>query len=205
MRVTAARTALAAAGLAVVGLVGSASAATTAGPKTLVITDAAGDSLGQPGDDLTKVTYTTTGKKVGKTYTPTALVVTLETAGDISTNGVLTYEVDTDLAGCDAGFDLYFTPGVDGSEGGGCLNSDPADPTSITSTGVDGPPTVGGHTMTWTISLKADVAFKAGSKISGFHAYTGAVEPVVGFIGPYLVDTALANDDVSSDATYTIG
>lgn len=205
MRIAVARTALAAAGLAVVGLAGSSFAAAAPTGKTLVFTDESGDSLGQPGDDLTKVTYTTTGTKVGKTYTAKSLVVTLEAASDIATDGILTYEIDAEIAGCTAGFNLYFTPGVDGSEGGGCVNSDPADPTSFTSVGVDGPPTVAGRTITWTISLKADPAFKAGGKISGFHAYTAAVEPVVGFIGPYIVDSALANDDVTSDATYTIG
>ena len=44
-----------------------------------------------------------------------------------------------------------------------------------------------------------------GSRVSGLYAYTAAVDLVVGFVGPYLVDTALANDSVSSDATYKIG
>lgn len=204
MRTSVVRTALAAAGLAVVGLAGSSFAATPVGAKPLVFTDPSGDSLGQPGDDLTKVTYSTTGTKVGKTYTPKSLVVTLEAASDIATSGVLTYEIDAALPGCDSGFNLYFTPGVDGSEGGGCVNADPADPTSFTSTGVDGPPVVAGRTITWTISLKADPAFKAGSKVSGFRAFTALVDPVVGFVGPYLVNNALANDTATSDATYTI-
>lgn len=194
-----ARTAAVASVGALLVLAGSAHAAAP-GPKTLVVTDASGDAAPLKGD-LVKVTYTTTGTKTKTTYTPKSLVVTIETADAIDTSGTTTYEVDAELAGCEGGFDLYFTPGVDGSEGGGCLNGSG---TSITSEGVDGPPVVNGKTMTWTIPFKSvSGQLKAGAVISGIDAYTGLVEPATGIIGPYLL--GFVNDDATTDSTYKIG
>lgn len=209
MRGTTARLSLVAAGLAVVGLVGGAHAATPAAPKpkSLVITDPSGDAMPGTKGDIVKVTYTTTGKTTVKkvrnkpvtTYTPDKLVLTIETADPVDTSGTTTYEIDSEVAGCDSGFDVWSTPGVDGSEGGGCTNADPADPTSFTDEGLDGAPTVAGKTLTFTFHFNgfSGKQVKAGATISGVHAYTALVEPVVGFIGPYLVDTALANDNLT--------
>jgi hypothetical protein len=213
MRRTPVRLALAAAGVAALGLALPASAAT--GPTRLVVTDASGDELPGTTGDITKLTYTTAGKtvtkKVGrklvKVYTPDTLVVTLETADAIDTSGTTTYEIDSEVAGCDSGMDFWFTPGVDDSEGGGCINSDPADPTSSTSEGLDGPPTVAAKKMTFTFHFRgfSGKQVRAGSTISGLHAYTAVVEPVLGFVGPYLVDTTFANDNVTSDTVYKVG
>lgn len=206
-----ARLALAAAGIAALGLALPAHAAGT--PATLVLTDPAGDQKVPVGHgDITKVTYTTAGttttKRVGgktvTTYTPTKLVVTMTTADALDTTGTTEYEVDGALAGCDS-FDLYFTPGVSGSEGGGCYHAG-SSPTSSTSEGVDGPPTVTGNTLTWTVPFASisSRALKAGAVISGIDAFTATVEPVQGFIGPYLIDAALDNDELASDASFKV-
>jgi hypothetical protein len=178
---------------------GSAHAATP-GPRSFSYTDPAGDAAPLKGD-IVKVSYTTTGTKTRTSYTPKKLVITLTTADAIDTSGGTTYEIDSDLAGCESGFDVYVTPGTEGSDGGGCTNPDGA--TSFTSTGVDGPPVVGAKTITWTITLKADPAFKPGSVISGIDAYTGAVDPVTGFVGPYLL--GFSNDDAPTKGSYKIG
>jgi hypothetical protein len=214
MRRTPVRLALVAAGLAAAGLALPAHAGTA--PVTAVFTDGSGDVL-LPGlsGDITKLTYTTkgttankkVGRKVTKVYTPDTLVITLETADAIDTSGTTTYEIDSDVAGCDSGLDVYFTPGVDGSEGGGCVNSDPADPTSFTNEGLDGAPTVAGNKITFTLHFKgfSGKQVKVGTPISGIHAYTALVEPLTGITGPYLIDTALANDNLETDATYKVG
>jgi hypothetical protein len=184
---------------ALLALAGSAHAAAPA-PKSLVITDPSGDAAPLKGD-LVKVTYTTTGTKTKTSYTPKNLVLTIETADAIDTSGTTTYEVDAELGGCESGFNLYFTPGVDASEGGGCLNGSG---TAITSEGVDGPPVVNGKTITWTIPFKAvPGSLKAGAVISGINAYTGLVEPLTGIVGPYLI--GFVNDDATTDASYKIG
>ncbi len=207
------RLALVVAGVAAFGLALPASAAT--GPKTLVLTDASGDAAPMTSGDLTKVTYSTAGKtvtkrvgrKLTKVYTPDTLVLTIETADAIDTSGTTTYEVDSDVAGCDAGMDVWFTPGVDGSEGGGCTNPDPSDPTSFTYEGLDGAPKVLANKMIFTFTFKGFSAkqIKVGTPISGIHAYTAFVEPVTGIFGPYLIDTALANDNLTSESTYKVG
>jgi hypothetical protein len=206
------RLAVVVAGLSALGLALPATAGTA--PSTLVLTDASGDQLPQTSGDITKLTYTTSGKtvtrkvgrKVTKVYTPDTLLVTLETADPIDTSGTTTYEIDSTVAGCGEGFDVWFTPGVDASEGGGCTNADPADPTSFTYEGVDGPPTVSGSKMTWSFRFKAfSGQVKPGTIISEVHAYSALVEPLTGIIGPYLVDTALANDNLESDSSYKVG
>lgn len=208
------RVSLAAAGLAALGLALPASAAI--GPRTLVLTDKSGD-LAAPGlkGDITNLTYSTHGKtvlkKVGskltKVYTPDTLVVTLKTADDIDSSGTTTYEIDSVVPGCGSGLDAYFTPGVGGSEGGGCINTDASDPTKFTNEGLDGAPTLAGKTMTFTFHFKgfSGKQVKAGTVISGVHAFTALVEPVSGVLGPYLLTSALANDNLTSDRTYKIG
>lgn len=209
MRGTTARLALGTAGLAVLGLVGGAGAAApaAAGPKTLVVTDAAGDKLGGTNGDIVKVTYTTTGlkgvKKVGKksvpTYTAKNLVIRLEMADAIDTKGTTEYEVDADLADCNS-FNVYYTPGVDGSEGAGCSTGAIG---SSSSTGVD-VPVINGKTITWTIPFSSvPGVLKAGASIDGISAFTALVDPVTGFVGPYFVGPA--NDDASTDTAYKVG
>lgn len=203
MRTATARLSLAAAGLAVLGLVGAAGAAApVVGPSTLVVTDAAGDGLRQPGDDIVKLTYTTTGatKKVGTktTYTPKALVVTLETASSIATNGTVQYDIEGALPGC-GDFYFYITPGA-ALEGiyGSCGDDDAASFEGVETVVKD-------KTLTFTIGLGSVTGFKAGAAMSAISAYTGAVDPVTGELGAVAFGGTLSNDDVSSDATYKIG
>jgi hypothetical protein len=204
-----ARATVVVAAAAMLALTLPASAAT--GPSTLVLADPTGDAPPGLHGDITKLTYTTTGrtvtKKVGrkvtKVYTPTTLLITLTTADPIDTSGTTMYEIDSDLAGCANSFNLWFTPGVAGSEGGGCSNG-----SGLTSPaeGLDGPPTVAGSSLTFALSFKAlPGVLKAGATISGIDAYTGVVEPVTGIVGPYLLDPALGNDELTTDTAYKIG
>ncbi len=200
MRVTVARTALAAAGLAVIGLVGSASAGTpSVGAKPLVITDPAGDSFGQPGDDLVKMTWSTTGTGTGKAYKPAALVVAVETSGKVGATSSLQYNVEGTVAGC-GDFYFYTSPGsalLDGSAFGSCADDDSVDFTNAEVTSTD-------TTVTFTLPLGSVAGFKAGNAISGLVGYVGIVDPVTGEFGPAFLGADGASDVVSSDATYKI-
>ena len=204
-----ARFALATAGLATAGLALSSSAATPVGPKTLSYTDATGDSLGAvASNDITKVTFTTTGTttKVGKktTYTPKNLVVSLTLAAAPGSTPGLDYEVDGDLPGCGS-TNFTYTPGaqVQGGLFTEC-GSEPDATTGSTSTLYDAPPTVNGSTITWTFSLKGlSPEFKAGAVFSGITAFTVQNDPVFGIVGPGLVGGEY--DTASTDSTYKIG
>src|SRR3954462_454008 len=109
------RLAVVAALLATVGLAAGASAATAPKPRSLSFSDAAGDSLGLGGDDIVKVTYTSSGttKKVGTryVYTPKRLVMTLQTADAIA-DGDVQYNLEGAVPGCS--FYVYATPGSAG-------------------------------------------------------------------------------------------
>ena len=195
MRRTPVRLALAAAGLAALGMALPASAGSA--PAKLVVTDAAGDAF--------KMTWTTTGttvkKKVGRkvvtTYTPKKLVVVLETAGDIDTAGTTQYDVEGTADGC-GDFYFYVAPGS-ALEGiaGSCPDDDSVDFAAVTYV-------ISGKTITFTIPLGSVPGLKAGKKVSGLNAYTGQVDPITGEVGPVLFGGTLATDTVSSDATFTI-
>jgi hypothetical protein len=228
---TTVRLSLAAAGLAVVGLVGGATAApaTATGPKSLVLSDPSGDAVPGMTGDITKVTYTTSGtttvKKVGKrsvaTYTPKALVVSMVMADAIDTTGAVVYEADAKVDGCGT-LSLYAQFGVTGAvndpSGGllGCGGSGSLDPTGAvpapaagllasSSTSLTVTPTVVGKTITWTLDFsEAPAVLKAGASITGFDVYTALSDPVLGF-GPYLFDSTFYSDQVASDSTYKIG
>jgi hypothetical protein len=204
MRGTTARLSLAAAGLAVIGLVGAASAATTApvGPKSLVVTDPAADSKGLPGD-IAKLTYSTIGKtaKVGKkmVYTPSALTIAVETVSSIATDGSVQYDVEGNLAGC-GNFYLYASPGSALDP----LGSSCADDATVKFDGSSY--AVSGKTITFTIPLRSIPGAVAGGVVSALFAYTGSVEPATGEIGPVLIGSSpLDNDEVASDGVYKIG
>jgi hypothetical protein len=225
MRTSIARISLAAAGLAVVGLVGGAHAATTApaGPKTLTYTDPSGDGK-VAGDDITKVTYTTTGTttKVGKkvTYTPKNLVIIVEAASAIVTNGTMQYDIEGSVPGC-GDFFFYFAPGaaigavpvVGGAPtvSGSCADDSAAVFDGVTAVAAD-------KTLTFTIGLGSITGFTAGASVTGMLAYTGTVDPVFGVVGPVVGGsaplggtglpgeaTSVANDVASSTDTYKIG
>lgn len=192
------RLALVAAGASLLGATHVASAATSAGPKTLSFTDDSGDSFGVPGDDITKVTYTTTGKKSGKTYTPKNLLITLDLASAVG-DGTVQYNVEGSVGGCS--FFLYNTPGAalsDETAFGGCSEDDKID--------LGATATAAGSRVTFTIPLGATPDFKAGKSVTGLFAYTGTVDPVTGEIGNTLPGSSpLDNDDAESDKTYKIG
>lgn len=187
MRSSTARLALAAAGLAVLGMVGSSSAATK--PNVLTFTDAAGDALAtQKAYDITQVKITTKGvtTKKGKvvTYKPKSLVVSMTIAGAFSTTAGANYEVDVDVAGCGYA-NFTYTPGSSLSEGGVFTEcGSPEDETGSTATLYDLPPTVTGSTVTWDVPLSAlSTEFKQGALISAITAVTAQNDPVFGIIG----------------------
>ena len=194
-----ARLALVAAGLAAVGFAVPSGAATTtsSGPKALVFTDEAGDGVA-PGDDITKVTYTTSGTtaKVGKktVYTAKNLVFTIETAAPVVSTGYVQYNVQGVVDGCGE-FYLGAAPGsaLD-TISAACPDDDTVDFAAATYE-------VKGNTITFTVPL--DGTFKKGVKIDTPYAYTGLVDPVTGELGPSFF--FVANDDAASDGTYTIG
>ena len=207
---TSVRLALAAAGLAAFGLALPASAG--AAPTKLVVADPATDSAAAPfasltasADELTKMTWTTTGtttkKKLGRktivTYTPKNLVVVLETAGDIDTSGTTQYDVEGSADGC-GDFYIYVAPGA-ALEGvvGSCADDDAVDFAATTFA-------VAGKTITFTVPLGSVPGVKAGKSITGLNAYTGNVEPITGEVGPVLFGGTLANDSVSSDKSFKI-
>ncbi len=201
MRVSVARTALAAAGLAVIGLVGSASAgATPVGAKPLIVTDAAADSLGQPGDDIVQVTYNTAGTGSGKSYKPTSLTMSIKVKGAISTNGFLAYEFAGSIAGCGE-FYIDLAPGAELGDvvGTSCADDDAADLSA-------GDLVIAGDTLTYTLPLSAFPGAKAGSKLDAAAVYTGSTDPVIGFAGPVpgFGITDLANDEAVAAASYTV-
>ncbi len=212
MRVSVARTALAAAGLAAVGLVGSASAAVqpASKPSTLSFSDPAGDALGtQKPYDITQVGFTTKGvtTKVGKktTYKPKSLVVTMTIAGDFASTAGASYEVDVDVAGCGYA-NFTYTPGSSLSDGGLFTEcGSPTDQTGSTSTLYNQPPTVKGSTVTWDFPLSGlSEEFKAGAVISAITAHTVQNDPVFGIIGPGAFASEGNFDNASTDKTFTI-
>jgi len=201
------RLAVTAAGLAAAGLTLSSSAATV-GPKTLNFSDAAGDALGSSAaNDITKVTFTTTGTttKVGKylKYTPKNLVVSMTLAAAPGSTPGLDYEVDAQLDGC-GGTKFSYTPGAQTE---GSLFTDCGSPESTgtgTSTLYTTSPTVNGSTITWTFGLKElSPEFKPGATFSGLTALTVQNDPVFGIIGPGIVGGDY--DDAATDSTYKIG
>lgn len=192
------RLSLVAAGAGLLCAAQVAGAATSAGPKVLSFTDESGDSLGVPGDDITKVTWTTTGKKVGKTYTPKNLVISLDLASAVG-DGTVQYNVEGAVGGCS--FFLYATPGaaLSGDNASGACSED--DTVDLGATWA-----ANGSRVTFTLPLGATPDFKAGKSVSGLYAYTGTVDPVTGEIGNTLPgSTPLDNDQAESDKSYKIG
>lgn len=204
MRTSTARFALAAAGLAVVGLVGGAHAATPApaGPKTLVVTDATADAVTNHGDDIAKLTLTTSGttKKVGKklVYTPKALLVSIETAAAIPADGTVQYDIEATTDGCKS-FYMYATPGSKLDPLGSASCDDKA------ATFAGSTYSVKDKTITFTIPLGDGPGFAAGKSLTAIDAYTGHVDPVTGEVGPVIIGGTLSNDDVATDAAFKIG
>jgi hypothetical protein len=193
-----------AASAAMVGLAAQAGAAAAVpGPKSLSFTDPAGDDKIGASSDIVKVTYATQGltSKVGKktVYTPKRLVMTIETAGDISSNGTVQYDIEGNLPGC-GDFYLYASPGaVLEFLASSCGDDDTVE--------FDGSSfEVKGKTITFVVPLGSIPGATVGKSVTALHAYTGLVDPVTGEVGPVLIGSnPLENDGASSDASYKIG
>lgn len=215
MRTTTARLALAASGLAVLGVVGGAHAALPVpGPKTLTVVDPSGDGK-VAGDDITKVTYSTTGtrSKVGKklVYKPKALTMAIETATPIVTDGSMLYEVEGNVPGCGS-FYLNVSPGAALELLFGSCSDDSTVDFSGSSFAVSG------KTLTFTVPFGEADGFKAGSTVTDVLAYTGTVDPVTGIVGPSTVNghdpfagtpgeghVDVSNDLAKTSSPYKIG
>lgn len=199
-----ARLALAAAGVAALGLALPAHAASA--PTKLVITDDAGDALAGGSDDAVKLTWTTSGTSTTKkvrgravtTYTPKNLVVTLETADAIDTSGTTQYDIEGTADGC-GDFYLYVTPGS-ALEGlfGSCADDDTVDFAGSSFA-------VSGKAIAFTIPLRSAPGIDAGKTLSGLDAYTGSVDPITGEVGLVAIGGTLSNDTIASDDVYKIG
>lgn len=186
--------------------VGSAASAAPSGPARLVFADKAGDSIPpQASTDITKVSFATTGKGVGKRYAPKYLVVELTLSGPPSRSGTTIYEVDADLTGCGS-FSMSYSPGaklIESSGFAGCGGD--GSPTGD-GTLFDALPEVKGSTLIWTFALKALPGnVKPGSTFTALSAHTALVDPVTGLLGPAAVDPALSYDNASTDASYKVG
>ena len=181
-------------------------------PRPLVLLDRTDDTMPMTDGDLASVTFTTSGRLVAgggqgepePQYVPERLVVTLRTADPIDTGGTTEYEVDSRVKGCDNGFDFWFTPGVPSSAGGGCSNGSGSE---LSATGLVSPPVVGEHTVTFVFPFSAFPGrqIRPGTTISGIRAFTALVDPVTGFVGPYVVTGGLANDELRTDRVYRVG
>lgn len=213
------RVAIAAAALVVVGSVSGAQAASSAGPKTLVVTDPAGDKIAPAlSGDVAKVTFTTKGKGSGKSYKPKALIIIMQLNDSLSTSGSTEYAVDANIAGC-GHLSVYTAPGsVVNFDGGslGCGTSRNIAPLEPLGTFIPLQPQIvtAGKTITFTIFFDENPeVLKAGASITDIHAFTAAVDPVSGAVGlplltlyaPSLANSAFYVDEAASKATYRIG
>lgn len=208
MRSTTVRLALAAAGLAAIGMVGSSSAATA--PTKLTVSDAAGDALAtQKAYDITRVTFTTKGVTTKKgrvvTYKPKALVITMTIAGAFATTAGSNYEVDANVAGCGYA-NFSYRPGSALDSGGVFTEcGSPADETGSTATLYAYPPTVKGSTVTWDVPLNGlSEEFRQGAVLSGISALATQNDPVFGLVGTGLIGAEGNFDSAATDKRFTI-
>lgn len=202
-----ARPALALAVVAAIAVAGSASASPF-GPKTLTFADAAGDNVSPgAGQDITKVTWTTSGKGKNKKYTPKSLVITLTLAAPPTTDGSTVYGVDSQLPGCGEVYFQYM-PGarlLDSFNYADC-GGDPSDPTTNGGSSFDSEPEITGNSIVWTVPFKAmpgDV--KPGSVFEKINAYTDFVDPVTSIVGPYSTVGVALYDTAATATPYTVG
>jgi hypothetical protein len=207
-----ARLSLVLAGCAALGLAVPAHAGSA--PSVLTFSDPGGDSKLGPagallgtGDDITKVTWTTTGtttsrrvgRKVVKTYTPKNAVVTIQTAGPIDTSGHTLYNVYATADGC--GQFLYsVAPGTQmDSSYSYCTDDDSVDGGGVTTV-------VKANTISFTIPLKSVTGFVANKTLTSLSAFTGTCDPIGGLFCPTALaeSTPLDNDTATTDAAFKI-
>lgn len=209
------RLAVVAAVAAVAVASGSALAAPTNKPQ---IVDSPTDAIGgQPGTEIVNVLWTTTGettvRKVrGKkvtTYTPRALVVTMNLAGAPLVQPGFAYETAAEFAGCGT-VRFTYTPGTVFSQLLGpaslwydCGEPDPT--TGDTLTLVANPThKIGAKSITWEYPIKAfPKVVKVGTPVTGFTAAVDVVEPVFGLQGT--TDTGTHLDGATSSAVWKLG
>lgn len=191
----------------VLGIALGTAASAASGPTTLAFSDPKGDNRSpSAGQDITGVTFTTTGTGKGKAYTPKNLVITLSLAAPPTTDGTTVYEVAATQAGCG---DLYVSvvpgsPVLDPSFNYADCGSEP-DTTGSTGTSFDAVPDIKGSAIVWTVPLKSLPApAKAGTTFTGIHAYTDFVDPAFGIFGPGAV-TGPLYDTASTDRSYPVG
>ncbi len=192
----------------------TASLAGAAGPKapapTTVITDPTGDArvLGS-GYDLVAVTMVTKGKKVGKAYRPTDLLVTLTMAGPPTTQKGAALTVSMKTTACGNGSFMYsYTPGATLGNGdlfvSGCGTTTPGT-SGLSEILSDVVPVVSGHTVTWDLPIaELGQDLPIGSTFSGFSASSDLNEPVFGIIGTGIFAGLASIDTASGSGTYKL-
>jgi hypothetical protein len=200
------RPALALAGAAAVVLASSAAAAPVSG-KTLTFKDPAGDNVSpSAASDITGVTWTTTGTKVGKKFVAKNLVLTLSLAAPPTSDGTTVYAIDANRTGC-GNFYVNYMPGanvLDSFNYADC-GGDPSDPTGG-GTSFDGVPEVKGNNIVWTLPLKSlPGEVKVGSTFTALNAFTDFVDPALSIVGTSSTIGVALYDTASTEAGYTVG
>lgn len=200
------RPTLALVGVLGIGLASAASAAT--GPSTLTFADKAGDNTSpSKAQDITAVTFATTGAGAGKKYVPKALVITMSLSAPPSADGTTIYEVGFSQPGCG---DVYVSvvpgsPVLDPSYNSADCGSEPDATTGSTSTSFDAAPEIKGSSIVWTIPLKSLPApAKAGTAFTGLNAFTDFVDPAFGIFGPGII-TGPLYDTAETDKSFKVG
>jgi len=187
---------------------GGAAQAGTGGPSTLTFADKAGDNTSpSKAQDITGVTFTTTGKVARKKYVPTSLVITVTLSAPPSADGTTIYEVAFDQPGCGNVY-LSVVPGsavLDPSYNSADCGSAPDATTGSTSTSFAAEPETRGSSLVWTVPLSSLPApAKVGTKFTALNAFTDLVDPVFGIFGPGLV-TGPLYDTAATDTSYPVG
>lgn len=194
---------------AVLGIAVASAASAAGGPNTLTFVDKAGDNVSpSKGQDITGVTFTTTGTGAGKKYVAKNLVVTMALAAPATSDGTTVYDVQATLAGCGS-YSMQYSPGANLVESSGYAEcgSEP-DQTGSTGTLFDFDVAAKGSSLVFTVPLKAlPGSVKPGATFTALNAYTDFVDPVTGLFGPagLFGSDAAVYDTAATDTSYKVG
>lgn len=170
------------------------------------VKDPTGDALAaQAASDIVSVTYSTTGKKVGRKYVADTLVIAMKLAAAPHTSGgTYLYYTRAEVSDCGS-FETRYSPGASSGSGSfflACGSQNNA--ATGTSTLIQTNPKVTGSVITWSMKLRAlPREIKVGSQWSALSAYTDVVEPFTGILGPGAFGLPL--DSASSTKTWKLG
>lgn len=156
------------------------------------ITDPTGDAfIPEASLDIVSGLFATSGKKVGKKYTPTQLVVTVTYAAAPNSSPLASHNVLFELPGCGAIYlQLYF---------GGTYGT-----TGCTEGSFDFTAAVKDKTVTYTVPFNTlGKQMKAGVVLTSLRAYVTGADPVLG-ITPADLDETFVADHASTTKTYKV-